>query len=114
MRCFVIERLELGGLASVVIMILLVISVLFSFSRYFWGFTCIATLLGIAFGKKDKIFVLFIITVGIAAAANFPLLSDLVNARFSQDLVSYSDEFRVAQVAALDDFFFDAPLFCMV
>jgi hypothetical protein len=103
-------RLELSGLASIAIMTLLVISVVFSFSRYFWGFTCIATLLGIAFGPKDKIFVLLVLTLGIVVAVNFPLLSDLVNSRFSQNLVSYSDEIRVAQVAALDDLFFEAPL----
>jgi O-antigen ligase len=104
------QALRIGALQSGVVLLLMVISVIFSFSRYFWAFSVLAFGLGLLLGRKDKFFFVVLTFLIGSSLLSLPLLKGLVEARFSQEVVSGSDDARVEQIAALKQFFFDAPL----
>jgi hypothetical protein len=105
------DRLRIDNLRASIMILLMAASVLFSFSRYFWAFTALAFLLGIALGRRDKFKIVLIVVLGLSFAASLPTLIDLYTLRFSRTVTSDSDDLRVEQTRALQDTFFQAPLF---
>ncbi len=104
-------RLRVGFVSALLMFILLIVSMAFSFSRYLWGFTVVALLVGFLFGKKDRFYGILVGTVGIILSLSFPFLLALTQLRFSADIAGGSDEPRTLQTAALKRFFMDAPIF---
>ncbi|MBB5063620.1 O-antigen ligase [Granulicella mallensis] len=104
------DRLGLSSFRSAVLMLLLFVSVLISFSRYFWGFTALAFVLGLLVGKKDRFTLVLASALGLSVLLSLPFLIDLYQLRFSADLAGGSDDIRVEQIRALVPFFQDSPL----
>jgi O-antigen ligase len=102
--------LRIGFLASAALMMLFSVSVLFSFSRYFWAFSVLAIVLGLVLARKDKTYWGLLSMALVLTFASLPLLSGLLQARTSQEVVTESDSTRTEQISALKGFFFDAPL----
>jgi len=105
------NRLKLNSRIASAFVILMMFSTVLSFSRYIWTFTLLALLLGLALGKKDRLFAWTLITLVLTGAILTPILVNLFSARFAGDAVEESDQVRVEQIAALKTFFSDAPLF---
>lgn len=105
------DRLKLSNTGAAVMMLLLVISVLFSFSRFFWGFTAFAFLVGLLLGKRDRFQLTLIIVLGLAVVASLPALVSLYQLRFSAAIAGGSDEQRTQQIPPLERFFVAAPFF---
>jgi O-antigen ligase len=105
------KKLRIGAVAGVVMMVLLLMSALYTFSRYLWATAAVAVVLGIVVAKRDRLHWLYLGVSGAATAIFFPVISTLVAFRFSNELVESSDVVRVDQVRALQAFFWDAPWF---
>ncbi len=103
------DRLGLSSLRTSVLILLLLISVLISFSRYFWAFTALAFLLGLVVGKKDRFTLILSSLLGLSVLVSLPFLITLYQLRFSASVAGGSDEFRSEQIRALITFFQDAP-----
>lgn len=99
-----------AGRALMMLLVLLV-SDLFSFSRYLWVFTVLAILCGFILGKKDLFQMSLLTILSVTIIAGLPLLVTVVSLRFSTNVVTSSDAERTAQVTALRDFIEDAPWF---
>ena len=104
------DRLGIGSFRASVTILLLFLSVLFSFSRYFWAFTALAFVVGLALGKRDRFQAILITVLGVTVLASLPALGALYELRFSETVAGGSDLFRTEQIHALKDFFVDAPL----
>lgn len=105
------DRLKIGKLGASLSVLLLLASVLFSFSRYFWGFTAFAFVLGLLLGKRDKFQAVLILILGVSVLASLPALIALYELRFSTEVAGGSDSQRTDQISALKDFFVAAPIF---
>jgi hypothetical protein len=105
------DRLSIGNLRAALIILLLLISVVFSFSRYFWGFTAFAFLLGLMLGKRDKFQLVLAAVIGLSVVASLPALTAVYQLRFSTEVAGASDVERDEQIPALERFFADAPFF---
>jgi hypothetical protein len=104
------KELRFNAVGAIAMLLLLLTSDFFSFSRYFWGYTVLAIALGLMFGRKD-FFQLWLITILSAVTLlSLPLLKTVIELRFSTTVVSVSDRERVAQVSALKDFFSSSPV----
>jgi hypothetical protein len=104
------RALQLGNLRASITLLMLVVSVIFSFSRYFWGFSVLAFALGLLLGERDRFQLTAFTLLTLASLVSLPLLITLYQLRFSNDVSGNSDSFRVEQTQALDEFFKDAPL----
>ena len=104
------ERLGLGYTRSVASILLLLVSVAFSFSRYFWGYSAVALVVGLLLAKRDRFKVALIASLAIATLISLPTLADLYALRFSEAIAGSSDSLRVEQKEALQRFFLDAPI----
>ena len=104
------DRLHLGNLRASLTTLLLMTSVLFSFSRYFWGFTLFAFALGLLLGKRDRFQAVLAGVLGVVFLASLPVLIVLYQLRFSQEVAGSSDLQRAEQIQALENQFVDAPL----
>ena len=102
-------KLGLGNLLASLTILVLLISVLFSFSRYYWAFSALAFLLGLFLGKRDKFQLVLACIIGVSVLASLPALSSLYELRFSTAVAGGSDTDRTAQIPRLEDFFTDAP-----
>ncbi len=102
-------RLTVGY--TLVLFALLINSLIFSFSRYLWAFGVFAFCLGLIFSKKDRLHAWILGLLGAAILAALPLLIGLYQLRFAEDVAGSSDSVRTLQVRALEQFFWDAPLF---
>lgn len=105
------DLLRIGNTRASLTILLLLFSVLISFSRYFWVFTALAFVLGLLLGKRDRFQALLLGSLGALLLASLPLVIPLYQLRLSQDVAGYSDDLRTSQSSALKAFFLDAPLF---
>ena len=103
------SKLRLSNLYASLIILVLLISVLFSFSRYYWVFSALAFLLGLFLGKRDKFQFVLASILGVSVLVSLPALSALYKLRFSTVVAGGSDTDRTAQIPRLEDFFTDAP-----
>jgi O-antigen ligase len=101
--------LRIRGGRALLMLLLLLISDLFSFSRYLWVFTVVAIVCGLILGKKDRFQLTLITILSVAVFATLPLLITVVSLRFSSKVTTSSDVERTEQVAALQEFIADAP-----
>lgn len=104
------QRLGFGNVRAFVALMLLMLSVVISFSRYFWGFAACALLLGLLLGKKDRFQVSLLSAMGVIVVATLPLWNSLFALRFFSSAASGSDNERFSQVVPLQKFFLEAPL----
>ncbi len=104
------KTLRFSATGALSMLLLLLLSDVFSFSRYFWAFTVLAVTLGLLLGKKDKFQLALITVLGGVVLVSLPLLSTVVMLRFSSDVAASSDQERTTQILALDNFFEDAPV----
>ena len=104
------DRLAIGYVRSVASILLLLVSVAFSFSRYFWGYSAVAFLIGLLLGKRDRFKAALIASVAVVVLVSLPVLSDLYQLRFSDEVAGSSDSLRTDQKEALVQFFLDAPM----
>lgn len=91
------------------VILLLLVSVVFSFSRYFWMFSVLGLLLGLLLGKRDRFQLGVIAVLVIAVLASLPALGTLYKLRFSEQVAGASDLERANQSQALQQLFLDAP-----
>ncbi len=103
------DRLGLSSLGSSALILVLILSVLISFSRYFWGFTALAFGLGLLVCKKDRFTLVLSSLLSVAVLVSLPFLIALYQLRFSADVAGGSDDVRVEQIRALVAFFQDSP-----
>ena len=103
--------LRIGNLRASFTVLLLLTSVIFSFSRYLWAFTALAFFLGLLTGKRDRFQLVVTGLLVLSVFASLPALTSLYELRFSTDVAGSSDLIRTEQTAALQDFFKDASLF---
>ncbi len=101
--------LRIGNLLSALIVLVLLTSVIFSFSRYFWAFSCVTFVLGLLTGAQERFRIVLITLLAVVVLSSLPALTSLYDLRFSSDVAGNSDRIRTEQVKALDDFFEDAP-----
>ena len=104
------DRMHMGSLRAVLTILLLLVSVLLSFSRYFWAFTALAFFVGLLLGKRDRFQAILFITLALSIIVSLPALVGLYQLRFSADVAGGSDLQRTEQIHALSAFFLDAPL----
>jgi hypothetical protein len=104
------HMLRLGFVTAASMLLLFGISVLFSFSRYFWAFSALAITLGFLLARKDRTY-WGLLCLGLALTiGSLPLLAGLFAVRTSQEVVTESDTTRVEQISDLKTFFWDAPI----
>jgi hypothetical protein len=104
-------RLRFGSMRASLSILVLIVSVVISFSRYFWGFTAFALLLGLILSKRDLFKAVLFTIVGVSTIAALPVLVSLYELRFSTGVAGGSDIQRTEQMEPLRTFFFDAPWF---
>lgn len=102
-------RLQYGSWRASGVILLLLLSVLFSFSRYFWAFSLVALLLGLLLGRRDRFQLSVLAALALAVLVSLPALGALYELRFSEQVAGSSDLERVDQSQALQQFFLDAP-----
>lgn len=90
---------------------LMVVSSLFSFSRFLWAHTVLALVLGLLLGRKDRFQAILVGVLCALTAMSLPFLIVVISLRFSTSVVTDSDADRIQQVAALKNFIADAPWF---
>ena len=105
------RSLRLGTWPALVIFLLLIVSLAFTFSRYFWAFAAVAFVLGFLFGKKDRFHLSVLVLLGVAFAVSLPAIVSLYQLRFSTEVAGGSDSARTDQIPPLTRFFLDAPFF---
>ncbi|NYF91230.1 O-antigen ligase family protein [Tunturiibacter empetritectus] len=103
-------KLKISSVSAVVMFFLLAVSLVFTFSRYFWGFAALAFSLGMIFSKKDHFHASVITLLCIVLLVSLPVIVDLYQIRFSDAIAGGSDSVRTEQIPALERFFLDAPL----
>jgi hypothetical protein len=104
------KDLRFGIASAIAMLVVLLASDFFSFSRYFWGFSVVAIVLGLFLGKKDLFQVLLIAALSTISLSSLPLLTTVVELRFSSRIVDASDQDRAGQLDALKEFFQSAPV----
>jgi hypothetical protein len=105
------QLLGLRGGRALLMIFVLAVSDLFSFSRYLWVFTVVALVLGLIVGRKDRFQVALIAILTGLTLISLPFLLVIIALRFSTTVVTSSDADRIQQVAALRVFIADAPWF---
>ena len=103
------DRMRLGSVRASLIILLLLTSVAFSFSRYFWGFTAVALVVGLLLGRRDRFKLILVGVLSVATLASLPALTSLYQLRFSKAVAGSSDSARLMQIPALQEFFQEAP-----
>ena len=104
------HRLQIGIPRALVSVLLLCLSVVYSFSRYFWAYAVIALVVGLVLSKRDRFKVVLVSLLVVVVLSLLPLLSELYALRFSTEVAGSSDALRVEQSEALQRFFMDAPI----
>lgn len=105
------DRLGFSNFRASISTLLLILSVIISFSRYFWIFAAAAVLLGLLLGRRDRFKVLLLSIIGGSVLASLPALVSLYQLRFSSTVAGESDLERAEQISPLKSLFFDAPFF---
>jgi hypothetical protein len=104
------RRVRVGWYLALPIFVILLASSLYTFSRYIWLSTVLATALGLFIGRKDRLNLFYLTITGLVVVAFFPILVTVISLRFSSNLSGASDEVRIWQIAVLEQFFASAPL----
>ena len=105
------EQLHFSILRASITSVLLLSSVLLSFSRYFWGFAAFAFVLGLIRGKQDRFQVALAVILMAVSLTSLPALITLYQLRFSVDVAGGSDAQRIDQTNGLQELFWQAPVF---
>ncbi len=95
---------------SIALFAFLTLSLIFTFSRYFWAFGAIAFLLGMFLGRKDRFQAILTASLLCGLSLLFPLIVAITTLRFSATTAEFSDQPRTLQIPALIRYFLDAPL----
>ena len=103
------RMLGFGRSTMIFLIVLNLVSVIFSFSRFHWAYCAVAILLGFLVAKGEK-FMTVLISVLFAGALSVPAVWGILALRFASNVVSDSDAPRVTQITALKTFFWNAPL----
>jgi hypothetical protein len=103
------KALRIPVVPGIVYVILMAISLLFSFSRFFWGMSAFSLALALLVGRWGRFQWLLLLLIGLATLPMLPYLTDVATLRFSADVAGGSDAPRAEQLTALDDFIADAP-----
>lgn len=104
------RSLRIGVWEALVLFLFLLLSLAFTFSRYFWAFAAVAFVLGFVGGKKDRFHLSVFLLLGVTVAVSLPALISLYQLRFSTAIAGDSDSVRTDQIPPLGRFFLDAPL----
>ena len=102
--------LRIGSVRAALTILLLLVSVLFSFSRYFWSSSAFAFVLGLLLAERDRFRAVLSGILGLAMLLSLPALITLYEIRFSADVAGDSDSVRTGQIPVLMTFFSEAPL----
>ncbi len=105
------RELRIKQSVAVIFSALLLFSIVLTFSRYLWAFGVVAIILGLLISKKERVHLFFIALVLSLTVYAFQFVSAIFELRFSEKTADYSDSPRIVQQAALNDFFYDAPIF---
>ncbi len=105
------KRLGFRTVRTLLMMLVLVISDLFSFSRYLWVFTLAAFVIGLVLAERDKFKAVVVSLLLAFTVVSLPFLIVVVSLRFSSKVADASDADRIQQTAALRTFIADAPWF---
>ena len=101
--------LGFGRLTMMCLLLLYLISMVFSFSRFHWAYCGGAILLGFLVAKGEKVMMSVLLSGALASAIFVPAISGILALRFASNLVNDSDAPRHIQIAALSTFFWNAP-----
>jgi O-antigen ligase len=104
------EQLNFSGLRASVMILILTISVGFSYSRYFWMFAAVGFVMGLLLGKRDRFQATLIVLLIVLSLLSLPIVMSVYQSRFSAAVAGESDAQRTEQIAPLRNFFFDAPV----
>lgn len=105
------DRLRFSGPRALLTVLVLTISVGFSYSRYFWMFTAVGLLMGLLLGKRDRFQAGLISVLTAVVLVSLPVVVSIYQSRFSEAIAGSSDLQRTEQIPPLIRFFFDAPVF---
>lgn len=104
------DRLGIGTVRASLTMLVLLVSLIFSFSRFFFGFAALAFLLGLLLAKRDRFQAVLASVLGVAVLAALPVLVSLYQLRFASAGTAQSDSERTGQIPPLIALFLRAPL----
>jgi hypothetical protein len=102
--------LGFGRATMILLLLLYLISAVFSFSRFHWAYCAAAIVLGFLVAKGEKIMMMLVISTVVGCALSVPAIWDILALRFASNVVTDSDAPRHTQIAALKTFFWNAPL----
>lgn len=105
------NKLRISTFSALLMFALLALSLIFTFSRFFWAFAALTFCLGMVVGKKDRFHGLLAVAFVITVAVSLPTLVDLYQLRFSTKYAGGSDNTRDEQIPPLVSFFRSAPFF---
>jgi hypothetical protein len=105
------NKLGIGRVRALAMVGLFLLSSVFTFSRFLWGYTVVGVVLGLLVARKDKMHILYFGAAAAAVIYFFDQISILITLRFSDKFVDSSDIERTIQKISLKRFFFDAPIF---
>ena len=105
------DRLGFGTFRATFTVLVLAGSVVLGFSRFFWGFSVFAFVVGLLLGRRDRFQMVLFSTLILGTLLSLPVLFTLYQLRFSEAVAGSSDRDRVEQQQALRNFFLDAPIF---
>ena len=104
------QRLSIGTVSAFISFILLSVSLVLTFSRYFWAFSAVAVLLGLLFSKRDRYYATLLTGFTLLVIVSLPVLIPIAVFRFSADVAGGSDDVRTLQIRAMNRFFWAAPM----
>jgi hypothetical protein len=104
------DKLRISITNAFLMFVLLAFSLVLTFSRYYWGFACVALALGLLFGKRDRFYAVLLAGSALLITLSLPVLVPIAVLRFSADVAGGSDDARVEQINALERFYWEAPL----
>ena len=102
--------LGFGRPIMILLIVLYLISAIFSFSRFHWAYCAGAILLGFLVARGEKVMMMLVIAMAVSSALFVPAIGDIIALRFASNVVSDSDAPRRTQIVALKTFFWNAPL----
>jgi hypothetical protein len=104
------DRMRLGNVRAAFFVLILIASVAYSFSRYFWASTALALVLGFISATHNRFRLIVCIMLAVVSIAMLPALIPLYQLRFSHAVAGTSDRIRVEETHALEEFYRESPL----
>ena len=110
---YIALRKKAFGLAEILVFVLLLFSVVVSFTRYLWLYSVVAIFLACLSGGTNSMRASTLAAglVAILLLSFGDIIIELVELRFSSDVAGASDIERVIQIDSLYRWFLDAPIF---